>query len=677
MGLRPFTENDSNIFFGRTRDTEALLNRVYASRTVVVFAPSGVGKTSLLRAGVFNQLQKDKEVYAVYLNDWTKPCLDQVVESLSRFSSEKAKTWADCVAKGLSTQGTLASPQFSLLNFVREFWSKTGVKPILILDQFEEVLRYHTNRGIIWDHLSPLMNAISAPARVVLSLREDYLGILDELMNRVPGLLENRYRVQPLSLDGIRQAIVEPLALLNPPFNVQSELLIRIVDDFDAKRRDATSDDRVEAGYLQLVCQRLWEIEKSGPERIIHLDTYNVEGGIDRIVEAHINRVLFTALDDRQRHLLYAMTRYLVTPTGAKVSLTAKDLSELIREEDFSVVGRKLVATTQLAAPISGESQSFVVEGSIVEVMDTLCKPEILILRRKQFRQRVTYELCHDVLGTILLKWRSRVTIEENEEAQRQAELAKKAQQEAERALLEAKEGWTGALVSIAVLVMLLLLLYICASTYVIALAVYPKISSIALSTVVILLFRIYVYCFNRRTTVGRFILIKVAPFIPKKFRIIPAILLLGSTLMTTVFELRYRVLEEENHSSVVILAWVFGSGDPWWASVLCVALLISMVGWIYFVFCAIRLCIESQKVLSRFIACLFVLLSFLNIGDVVLHSSTELSHGEWVWSSKLSTWWQAILYLVLPWCGAVVFVVLPIMRKWEERVRLKSSQKR
>ena len=56
VGPRPFEKEDSDRFFGRTRETEELLSLIIAHRAVLVYAQSGAGKSSLLRAGVIKRL---------------------------------------------------------------------------------------------------------------------------------------------------------------------------------------------------------------------------------------------------------------------------------------------------------------------------------------------------------------------------------------------------------------------------------------------------------------------------------------------------------------------------------------------------------------------------------------------------------------------------------------------
>ena len=82
VGLRPFEEKDRSVFFGRERDLQRLINQVYTSRVVVVFAPSGVGKTSLLRAGLVPRLRKDRKLECFYFSDWRRDSLEQMREAV-------------------------------------------------------------------------------------------------------------------------------------------------------------------------------------------------------------------------------------------------------------------------------------------------------------------------------------------------------------------------------------------------------------------------------------------------------------------------------------------------------------------------------------------------------------------------------------------------------------------
>ena len=56
VGLRPYSREQREIFFGRGRDAELLINKIFSSPLTILYAPSGVGKTSLLRTLVMPDL---------------------------------------------------------------------------------------------------------------------------------------------------------------------------------------------------------------------------------------------------------------------------------------------------------------------------------------------------------------------------------------------------------------------------------------------------------------------------------------------------------------------------------------------------------------------------------------------------------------------------------------------
>src|SRR5215831_3139211 len=174
VGIRPFEESDRNFFFGRETDTELLLNRIYASQCVVVFAPSGAGKTSLLRAGVLPNLGSDEKLKVFYFNEWKERPLASIQKEIGR-----------AVSGQFSQEGLLAS--------LESFSVESKKRPLVVLDQFEEVGRYTPDLSPLWDELAPVANSLGGPAKMIISIREDYLGDLDDLMTRVPGLMDSRF----------------------------------------------------------------------------------------------------------------------------------------------------------------------------------------------------------------------------------------------------------------------------------------------------------------------------------------------------------------------------------------------------------------------------------------------------------------------------------------------------
>src|ERR1022692_1083739 len=80
VGLVPYTEDDARFFFGRERDQQRILANLFASRLTILYGSSGVGKSSVLRAGIVREVRQrihdaraageEPEVAVVYFNDW-------------------------------------------------------------------------------------------------------------------------------------------------------------------------------------------------------------------------------------------------------------------------------------------------------------------------------------------------------------------------------------------------------------------------------------------------------------------------------------------------------------------------------------------------------------------------------------------------------------------------------
>ena len=121
----------------------------------------------------------------------------------------------------------------SLWSFFKtvEFWrNDILLTPVLILDQFEELftLQSQEAREGFLSELGYLIRGVAPPSqpkiesaasegppsiRVVLSLREDFLGLLEEASDHIPEILDHRYRLAPLTYEMASKAITGPAAI--------------------------------------------------------------------------------------------------------------------------------------------------------------------------------------------------------------------------------------------------------------------------------------------------------------------------------------------------------------------------------------------------------------------------------------------------------------------------------
>jgi WD40 repeat protein len=428
VGLVPFDEKDAKYFFGREDESDLIIANLTASRLTLLYAPSGVGKSSVLRAGVLPQLHdSDDDSYddlgvsgaaVAYVYTWRDNPLETIAAAVG--DAVSYLTGARPVEAGV--------PKLSVA-WLREVLRQSKVSAIyLILDQFEEYFLYHSmDRGEegLTAELGRILSARDLPVHVLLSIREDALAQLDRFEGRVPHLFDNYLRLAHLSRDAARTAIEGPRDRYNrivapgQTMSIEPDLIgtlldqvrtghVQVAPDGTAPDKFATdapaSDDRgdIEAPYLQLVLTRLWKQERATGSSSLRQRTLYELGGAQTIVQTHLDNVM-AELSPAQIDVAAAVFHHLVTPSGTKIALTAKDLA------DWS------------GQPVS----------AVQDLLETLCAGPQRILRPVPPAVGVAgpprYEIFHDVIGAAVLDWRRR------HEAQRQ-------QDEASRHLIAERE---------------------------------------------------------------------------------------------------------------------------------------------------------------------------------------------------------------------------------------------
>ena len=225
-GTRPFSDSpeDQARFYGREAEGEELYLRVLSVPLLVQFAASGLGKTSLLQAYLFPRL-------------WLRPFLpvmvrlDAATESLADAVARSLEQ--ACKTKGLKFPKVRKDGLWELLSTALVWRDDLLLTPVLVFDQFEEVftLRDRAFRDALADELGALATGIPPErmrvqqgdgsarfrarpdVKIVISLREEYLGNLEEFSPAIPNLFRERLRLEPFDADAAGRAIVEPAKL--------------------------------------------------------------------------------------------------------------------------------------------------------------------------------------------------------------------------------------------------------------------------------------------------------------------------------------------------------------------------------------------------------------------------------------------------------------------------------
>jgi len=222
-GLSAFNEAAQRFFNGRDDESAELLRLVGQAPLTVLFGKSGLGKTSLVQAGLFPRLRQ-QNILPVYIRldvrDRSAPLLQQVAAGLQVEISEHG---VDAAAPNAD-----ASLWEHLHGRHVQWWSPKNqlLIPLFVLDQFEEVftlgaenadaierlrldladlienrIPLDLTRRIEEGDLAEQLDLRGQRYKVLLSLREDFLPEVEGWKGELPSLMRNRLRLLPMNAD--------------------------------------------------------------------------------------------------------------------------------------------------------------------------------------------------------------------------------------------------------------------------------------------------------------------------------------------------------------------------------------------------------------------------------------------------------------------------------------------
>ena len=387
VGLQPYTEGERDYFFGREQDTETIAANLLTAPLTVLYGASGVGKTSVLAAGVAPYLRAMPNVLVVQYRAWQDETFLAALEA-EIVGSARAVGWTIAETRDLPLDEFLA-------HAARE----TQCTVLLILDQFEEYFLYHPNATPFDEQFARAVNRDDVNANFLLALREDALSQLDRFETRIPNLMSNGLRLEHLDRAGAERAIRKPIEVYNarrpnePPFAIEDALVDALIEQVRTGRvtlgltgqgevsAPATARVRIETPFLQMVLTRLWDEETRIGSYALRLEILNRLGGAEKIVRTHLDAVM-SKLTAPEQEICATFFDRLVTPSGAKIAQSADDL------------------VTYTARPAA----------RVTPVLKKLDAARVLrpIAPPPQQPHVTRYEIFHDVLAPAILDWRRR-----------------------------------------------------------------------------------------------------------------------------------------------------------------------------------------------------------------------------------------------------------------------------
>ncbi len=475
-GLRPFERSQSAVFHGRQGDITRLSNLILRERLVVLFAKSGMGKTSLLQAGCAPELERQDFVPVFLRTERSdRPLLSGISEMLEKNPHVGGKDETGLRPGAYQTLWEkMKRLEFDL--------NGLPATPVLVLDQFEEAFTLahtETSRQNFFNELADLANETMPEelratlleqfeygnldvetmqwweqqpnVRIVLSIRSDFLHMIDRVSKNIPGILRNRYELQPLDREKARTAIVKPAnesgsyasnQFLYAPAALEEMLDFLSGTDSSAEGKASNKIEEIEAVNLQIICQdveeRIIDYQK-GAGFEVDSPFYEGEKGLRNSIRNFYQNQL--SLFPKA----YLERIALKSQQGAPISLADQSLTAMPAQV-LHDTARRLIEES-LITP--GNRRNSVVDDTLIsdyhvsaDFLDTLVDKSRL-LRKEPRLDDFYYEISHDTLLPAVIESRNARRDKEQTDRQKAEYQAKIAEEAKRREAVEAELATT------------------------------------------------------------------------------------------------------------------------------------------------------------------------------------------------------------------------------------------
>ncbi len=401
-GAKPFDEEEHELFFGRERDIKDIYELLSVEQLFVLYGQSGLGKTSLLRAGLLPLLTEQERFLPFVLR-------------FGAYQPEMEGHLSDLLSQKIYGNQPLPPLLSTLLPNDYSLWVQCKAlqmqypEPrtiILIFDQFEEIFTYpepdvqlfkerlsellHTKiphryrlalRNFLDEHPSEQQVALhrfheSLDVRVILAIRSDQLSLLNQFTDYFPEILRECYELTPLEPQQAEDAILNPahqrkVHYASPQFDYSDEALDKIL-------RFLTKDNqkKIASFQLQILCQYVeQQVIQTGKTYIEAQDLGDLENIYQNYYDHQMERI--ADAQERQAARLLIEEGLIFEEEERRLSLYKGQITRRYGIEERLL--QQLVNTHLLRAETHPTS------GLMYELShDTLIKP---ILKSKQRRK--------------------------------------------------------------------------------------------------------------------------------------------------------------------------------------------------------------------------------------------------------------------------------------------------
>ncbi|RKN79775.1 ATP-binding protein [Ulvibacterium marinum] len=367
--LDSYRKSDKKVFFGRDTETTDLYDALSGVKHLLAYGPSGSGKTSLVECGLRNRFS-DADWFALTIRKG-----DHISKSIFAAINGALTTKIDINATNqLPVDSSIGFSEAAHKLFKERF------QPIyLLFDQFEELLisGETDEKRDFFIGLNQLIHH-NFPCRIVLIMREEFIGHLSEFESLCPSILRHRFRVEKMDRKNVEKVIFQILQApdYKPFFNVDDsqKLTEKILSRLPDKKKE------IELSHVQVFLGELWdralEVKKENGLPLLSASLIHADDDLERILESFLIKQM-KELD-------------LTFGKGVPLELLAAMISEKFTKLQLS----------EPAIMADLDDKKVISKNPISDLLNALEKRRIL--RSLKIGDETQYEISHDSLALVV-----------------------------------------------------------------------------------------------------------------------------------------------------------------------------------------------------------------------------------------------------------------------------------
>ena len=326
-GLAAFTEADAELFFGREAEVVQLWRSITTQRLLAVIGPSGVGKSSFLRAGL---IPAAPEGWGTLVCQPGEAPFAALARALAPQFEGDPEAISELVDIGDRSRALA----------VLSRWRDRLDRSLLIIDQFEEL--FTLNPPEVRARFAELIGSLTrdADVHVLLSMRDDFLYRCHDHEALLP-IFSGILPIKVPARDDLHRAVIEPAARFGYSFedeNLAEEML------------DAVTDERGALPLLAFAVARLWE-KRDRERKLLTLQAYDDIGGVAGALAHHAEATL-ERIGRERLAVVRELFRNLVTAEGTRA---VREWDELLSVFDSDDAGKQIVGAGFIPAREAAE----------------------------------------------------------------------------------------------------------------------------------------------------------------------------------------------------------------------------------------------------------------------------------------------------------------------------------